>query len=71
MADQEDRERESRETPVTKFEEIRLEEETDAGAGSGPPAEVGERPAVGRSPFALRAGPERVAVRQVCRNRVP
>jgi hypothetical protein len=29
MADQEDRERESRETPVTKFEEIRLEEETE------------------------------------------
>lgn len=27
MTDQEDRERESRESPVTKFEEIRLEEE--------------------------------------------
>jgi hypothetical protein len=27
MADQQDRERESRESPVTKFEEIRLEEE--------------------------------------------
>jgi hypothetical protein len=29
MADQEDRERESRESPVTKFEEIRLDEETE------------------------------------------
>jgi hypothetical protein len=29
MADQEDRERESRESPVTKFEEIRLEEEAE------------------------------------------
>jgi hypothetical protein len=29
MADQEDRERESRESPVTKFEEIRLEEESE------------------------------------------
>jgi hypothetical protein len=27
MADQQDRERESRESPVTKFEEIRLEDE--------------------------------------------
>jgi hypothetical protein len=29
MTDQEDRERESRESPVTKFEEIRLEEESE------------------------------------------
>jgi hypothetical protein len=29
MADQADRERESRESPVTKFEEIRLEEESE------------------------------------------
>jgi hypothetical protein len=29
MTDQEDRERESRESPVTKFEEIRLEEEAE------------------------------------------
>jgi hypothetical protein len=29
MADQEDRERESRESPITKFEEIRLEEEQE------------------------------------------
>jgi hypothetical protein len=29
MADQSDRERESRESPVTKFEEIRLEEEAE------------------------------------------
>jgi hypothetical protein len=29
MSDQQDRERESRESPVTKFEEIRLEEELE------------------------------------------
>jgi hypothetical protein len=29
MADQSDRERESRESPVTKFEEIRLEDEAE------------------------------------------
>jgi hypothetical protein len=29
MTDQADRERESRESPVTKFEEIRLEEESE------------------------------------------
>ena len=29
MTDQEDRERESRESPVTKFEEIRLDEEAE------------------------------------------
>ena len=29
MSDQEDRERESRDSPVTKFEEIRLEEEAE------------------------------------------
>jgi hypothetical protein len=34
MSDQEDRERESRESPVTKFEEIRLEEEAEREAAA-------------------------------------